>query len=428
MKIEDKDIDKLLEDFQGKDIKIPENLDEKLNEKLNSIKPKDNKYKSVTKYLIASVLMCILSYGFIPSFRTFSDNVFEYIFGDLGIENAVQNGYTGIESQTINISGYDIEVSNIYIDSLRLSFDTTIKNAEVEKDKQGNYMNAYFINVVDGYDLGSVTIDHGLDDETFNTNIHIIGDGITKLYNEKKDKVEIKLRLTEGKYGEIYEEEIIGEESVVFNIPKEIYDSKSIDINKIVTDGRLKINIKDLEISPTMMYLRSSGGVDGVGDSFGLYNFKIVSEKGQIYKDNMVLSAKGDKDNLRQTIVPSIYYDDSKKFSLKADGFLIGHKVEVDIRLDDTYPKTIDCLGTSITINKLEHKDKRLNIEIKVNDSNLSYFGDVSLDGNYCAEEGYSEDNTHGFVFDIKEKDSYKLVIEPIVKYKLPVDIDFTKE
>ena len=142
MKIEDKDIDKLLEDFQGADIKVPDNLDEKLNEKLNSIKP-NKKYKSVSKYLVSSVLICILSYGFIPSFRIFANNVFEYIFGDLGIENAVQNGYKGIENQTINISGYDIEISNIYIDSLRLSFDTTIKNAEVEKDKQGNYCLLY---------------------------------------------------------------------------------------------------------------------------------------------------------------------------------------------------------------------------------------------------------------------------------------------
>ena len=75
MKIEDKDIDKLLEDFQGADIKVPDNLDEKLNEKLNSIKP-NKKYKSVSKYLVSSVLICILSYGFIPSFRIFANNVF----------------------------------------------------------------------------------------------------------------------------------------------------------------------------------------------------------------------------------------------------------------------------------------------------------------------------------------------------------------
>ena len=53
MKIEDKDIDKLLEDFQGADIKVPDNLDEKLNEKLNSIKS-NKKYKSVSKYLVSS--------------------------------------------------------------------------------------------------------------------------------------------------------------------------------------------------------------------------------------------------------------------------------------------------------------------------------------------------------------------------------------
>lgn len=47
-------------------------------------------------------------------------------------------------------------------------------------------MNTYFINVVDGYELGSITVDHGLNDNRFNTNIQIIGDGITKLYNEKK--------------------------------------------------------------------------------------------------------------------------------------------------------------------------------------------------------------------------------------------------
>lgn len=52
----------------------------------------------------------------------------------------------------------------------------------------------------------------------------------------------------------------------------------------------------------------------------------------------------------------------------------------------------------------------------------------MNLDGSYCAEEGYSENNTHEFVFNIKEKDNYKLIVEPIIKYKIPIDIDFTKE
>ena len=39
--------------------------------------------------------------------------------------------------------------------------------------------------------------------------------GSQPIYNEKKDKIEIKLRLTEGQYGEIYEEEIIGEKKFI---------------------------------------------------------------------------------------------------------------------------------------------------------------------------------------------------------------------
>ena len=46
MKIEDKDIDKLLEDFQGADIKVPDNLDEKLNEKFMQTKMYEKYVKS----------------------------------------------------------------------------------------------------------------------------------------------------------------------------------------------------------------------------------------------------------------------------------------------------------------------------------------------------------------------------------------------
>ena len=41
MKIDDIDIEKLLEVFKGEDIKTPEILDAKLNEKLSQLKPKN---------------------------------------------------------------------------------------------------------------------------------------------------------------------------------------------------------------------------------------------------------------------------------------------------------------------------------------------------------------------------------------------------
>lgn len=427
MKIEDKEIDKLLEDFQGEDIEVPDILEEKLNKKLIDIKPKNNKHKTVSKYLAASVIICVLSYGLIPSFRTFANNVFEYIFGDLGIENAVQNGYKEIESQTINIVGYDIEIDNIYMDSLRLSFETTIKNAKVEKNEFGANKYGYYIDVIGSENLGSITTEYIESDEEheFINNIQIIGDGIKELYDNKKDRIELKLRLRKVENTENYKEDIVGEEKIVFNIPKEMYMSQFVNINKSVSDGNLYLDIKDLEISPTMMYLRSGGGIEGVGDSFGIYNFKIISDKGNMYKDTMILSARGDNNNMKQTIVPSIYYDKSKKFTLKADGVLIGYKTNIKISTKDTYPKKLDYLGKTIIINKFERSEEGLNLEVKVSDRGFSYFGEVSLDGDYHSIEGSSEENTHNFVFDIDEKDSYDLVIEPIIEYKIPIDIDF---
>lgn len=124
--------------------------------------------------------------------------------------------------------------------------------------------------------------------------------------------------------------------------------------------------------------------------------------------------------------MPSIYYDDSKQFTLKADGFLIGYKTEVDIKLDDIYPKNIDCKGINITINGYKYENGKLNLEVKGDDSTFEFFSEVSLDGEH-PQQDYSEGNKHNFIFNLSEKDNYKLIIEPIAKYKIPIGIDFKK-
>ena len=87
MKIDDKEIERLLEGFESEDIKIPEELGEKLDLKLKELKPK--KYKRWISVSVASILILGISYAISPSFRTFGDTVFKYIFGDIGIENQV---------------------------------------------------------------------------------------------------------------------------------------------------------------------------------------------------------------------------------------------------------------------------------------------------------------------------------------------------
>ena len=80
---EEKEIEKLLSEFENEDIKIPDELDERLNDKLKELKPK--KYRKWAITSVASILIIGVSYAFVPGFRTFADTMFKYIFGDFDI-------------------------------------------------------------------------------------------------------------------------------------------------------------------------------------------------------------------------------------------------------------------------------------------------------------------------------------------------------
>ena len=189
MKIDDKEIEKLLEDFHGENIKVPDELDKKLNMKLKQLKPK-KKYKKWLSASVASILVIGVSYGTIPSFRTFGDTVFKYIFGDIGVENAVNFGYVGSKKQNIKIGDYDISIENMYIDNLRISFDAIIENdVENMSGKSSMY--------VEGLESDEITINNGVfykEDKKLKANVLIVGDGVAKIIENKSElKVELKL-------------------------------------------------------------------------------------------------------------------------------------------------------------------------------------------------------------------------------------------
>lgn len=413
MKIDDKEIEKLLEDFDGGNIKVPEELDEKLNIKLKELKPK--KYKKWIYASVASILIIGVSYGTIPSFKTFGDTVFKYIFGDIGVENAVNFGYVSSNSQKVKIGDYDISIENMYIDDLRISFDAIIEN-DVED------MSARSSLYVEGLESDDITINNGVfykEDKKLKANVLIIGDGVAEII-KNKNELDVQLKLVKHRDSK---DEILGISKMTINIPKEIQTSEYIEINKTIKDKDMTFNIEKLQSSPTMMYLYTSGEVEGIGSIQGMYNFKIISDSGELYKENITLAGLGVKNGYKQTIVPSVYYDKSKTLRLKAEGVLIDANKKLTVELNGSYPKVIDYYGIPITIKNVKYENNRLIVEI-LNNDNMDYMGVSYIDGESAIEGYFESGKIHGLVFDIDKRDSYDLDLGIILKHKIPIDIE----
>lgn len=413
MKIDDKEIEKLLEDFDGENINVPYELDEKLNVKLKQLKPK-KKYKKWLSASVASLLIISVSYSVVPSFKTFGDTVFKYIFGDIGVENAVNFGYVGSKKQNIKIGDYNIRIENMYIDNLRISFDAIIEN-DVENMPGRSSM------YVEGLESDEITINNGVfykEDKKLKANVLIVGDGVAKII-KNKNELEVELKLVKHNNTK---DEILGKSKMTIEIPKEMKISENIEINKSIKEKNLNFNIEKIEASPTMMYLYTSGKVKGIGNIQGIYNFKIISHDGELYKENIALAGMAHKDGYKQSIVPSVYYDKSKTLNLKAEGVLIDANKKIKIELNDDYPKVIDYFGTKVTIKEVKYKNNRLVVEV-LNNDDIDYMG-VSYIDKDSTIEGYYSDSIHGLIFDIDKRDSYDLDLGIILKYKIPINME----
>lgn len=432
MKIDDKEIEELLKGFESEEIKIPNSLDEKIHNKLEEIKPKKTKKRIIT--VIASILIMIVSYSTIPSFKSFANQVFMYIFGDIGIENAVNNGYNIIPSQEIDIKGNKLLIENIYIDSLRMGFDVKLLNPPKENKNSNEVMYDVGVQVLN-IENKDYAMAYGWLNELneYKSDAYIMGNMITNLYNKNISELELSIELFKDK-------KLIGKENIKINIPKEMYKTKIIDINKKIKNDRVNLEIDKLELSPTMMYLCTKGIADEKYDLQGLYNYKIISDKMDIYEQNLTISGMGGKEEYKQSMVPSIYYDKSKKYKLKAEGVLASCNEEITIKLNDTYPKEVNYFGTKIIIQSVEYKQKTLTISVldKNNEvgilssgqldgkySNGDYAGNTYEGGEYGDYDESKEVKVYSNVFEnVDKKETYKYKPNFVMKYKIPIDVD----
>ena len=186
--LEEKQIDELLSQFEGENIEIPKALDDRLNSKLEELRPK--KYK---KWMISSaavIMVMVFSYNFIMPFRSFADTMFKYIFGDIGIENAVNNGYESADSKEISIGKYDMIIENIYMDNQRINFDVVMKTELddfLDEDDINGSQYGLCVNPADDEEFESV-LQNGIfykDGDEIKANIKMVGDGVDGFLKNK---------------------------------------------------------------------------------------------------------------------------------------------------------------------------------------------------------------------------------------------------
>ncbi|MFQ7446078.1 DUF5643 domain-containing protein [Intestinibacter bartlettii] len=428
---EEKEIEKLLSEFESENIKIPGELDERLNVKLKELKPK--KYKKWAVTSVASILIIGVSYAFVPSFRTFADTMFKYIFGDIGIENAVNNGYKASDAQHINIGGYDIIIQNIYIDEQRINFEAIMETKVddiITSDNDDTDNKNYYELYVDSVDAAmSGGIFNKDEDGNLKTTVNIVGGNIEKLL-EGKNTLSLKLKLL--KESAAYDEDndwkydTLGIKNVKLEIPNQAIKTKNIKIDEKINDGDLTLNIDKLKLSPTMMYLNTSGKVKNIGELNGLDNAKIISKDGEIYKSSLELSGRGlENGGWSQTIIPSAYYDNGKKLKLKADGVLVNANKKVELKIDDKYPKKIDYFGRKVIIKDVKYSNGHLTIKYTT-DSSIAYDGGCELNGNSAISTSYEAGSKiSGIEFEnVEKKDSYALDLRLVLKYSYPINIE----
>ncbi|MGL5693679.1 MAG: hypothetical protein ACRCXA_06365, partial [Peptostreptococcaceae bacterium] len=205
---------------------------------------------------------------------------------------------------------------------------------------------------------------------------------------------------------------------------------------KKIESNRLNLTIDKLELSPTMMYLYTKGIADEKYELNGLYNYKIISDKMDIYEQNLSISGIGGVEEYKQSIVPSIYYEKNEKYRLKADGVLANCSEEIEIKLNDTYPKEVNYFGTKIIIQSVEYKGKTLTVSVLDKNNEVGVLSSGQLDGknssaDYAGHTYEEEDNeeskeikVYSNVFENIEKEkSYKYKPNFIMKYKIPIDV-----
>ncbi|MBS4536836.1 hypothetical protein GOQ27_00080 [Clostridium sp. D2Q-11] len=451
-------LDDFIEKSKKDQIRIPKELDEKIDSRIDQLKPK-KKYK---RNILVSGLCCVIIFfglirfsdiGIYAAEISILEPIVELIRGDKGIENAVEHGYKEIPAVTIEEDGYIITLDDIYMDEDRISFTSILEGVAVDvlekkykndkgirgvsdtlPDREENFTNEedklninpnrdaihleFNFTDFEGYSVSYTPIrDKFVGSEVENI-FRKIGEVEEFLKNNPKH-LNLDIKIQVGK-------EIIKEfKNIKIPIKKEnIKLSKKYNLNHKYEFEQGIININKLNVSPTRMRLDLKFNMNDKYFITGFDNPHIKDSKGNIYKPEGLTSLSSGADNMVMYFVPSVYFEKTlEALYFCFDGIRIGTEEGRKFRLslEEEYPKTIEYMGEEILIKELTWQDNgKLHMIFKSSEEVLEVQNMGLLNNNgYTEWSDYIETDESGKEikytntgFIVDKKEYYDFIIE----------------
>lgn len=426
----EKELDDFMNSIDKKEIKVPDKLENKIVNKINSARKKTYLVPKILASCISILLVFTASIKISPQFASYASSVsflkpfVDWIKGtDKGIQVAYENGYQKLPQITHEEDGYTITIDNIFIDIDRFWMTIEIKGDKINdiletydnpniyyyiNDLRADMTSAHFGYKNDKYDEDSFIRDFEITFHSPESFDYFIGTNweriplFISIRDDSKDTFQSKDIIQNFEKIEIPINRDYIKESKIFYQGKEL-SFKNMDIQLtdfVINPTRMRVNF-DVEYKPGYylerfknVYLKDSNGnvygQEGTSSSF------ILDSRSEKYKEGVLY------------FVPSIYFEDQpKEIYLCIDGmyYMKEEEKEVTLSLSDEYPKVKKIGGNSIIFYKPTRDDN----------GNLVVEYDTSTDLHYFNSEEKPPENREYFSPDeIYAKNCYYLILPDV--------------
>lgn len=364
MKIDNNEnLENFFANLERKDIQVPDDLEELVIKRINSVKNKKYYWRP---FVAACIFLCSVIIGFntIPTFSSFIINQFK---GDVGTEKAALNGYKPAQIVSTTKNGYTLTIDTLTLDEERMvmvgkisgiktndnniDFDMNVKDFKTPISMNGNFNNSIFSFKIE-YNFFEHELKKALEANDGNLVLSAL---IFRPSLDVERKCSFPVESGLPKYVDyLPEHDQVIQELTDIKIPiNYIKYSKTLLIDKVVNlediSKEKEFKINSLVVSPTRMRLNYSYGKD-----LTFLNPSIKDEKGNIY--SQIQGSRMTPNEYAVFFAPSTYFDSNiKKLYFCFDGITI---------YDTASPKEIRCeneilIWDGLNDIKMPHSMKR---------------------------------------------------------------------